>query len=114
MTLDTVRDILECEVLTGDHLLEVEVDMAVATDAMSAVLSSPHPHALLLTGLSNIQSVRTALIAYISAVIFVRGTRPNEATIQLAKERNLALLATERGMFDCCAILHSNGIKGAI
>ena len=94
--------------------MEVEVDTAVATDAMSAVLSSPHPHALLLTGLSNVQSVRTALIAYVSAVIFVRGTRPNEATIQLAKERSLALLATERGMFDCCAILHSNGIKGAI
>jgi predicted transcriptional regulator len=114
MRLDTIQELLQCEVLTDDGGLDAEVDTAVATDAMSAVLSSPHPHALLITGLSNIQSVRTALIAYISAIVFVRGSRPNEATIQLARDRQLVLLATNLSMFDACGILHSHGIKGAV
>jgi len=114
MKLSVVRDLLQCEVLTGETLLETDIDTAVASDAMSAVLSSPHPHALLLTGLTNVQSVRTAMIAYISAVVYVRGARPNETTIQLARQKKLALLSTPLSMFDCCGILYGRGIKGAI
>jgi predicted transcriptional regulator len=114
MRLAAIRDLLECEVLTDAGGLDDEVDTAVATDAMSAVLSSPHPKALLITGLSNIQSVRTALIAYISAIVFVRGARPNEATVQLARDRRLVLLATNLNMFDTCGVLANHGIKGAV
>jgi len=113
MRLGAIRDLLHCEVLAGDRLLDADVDTVVATDAMSAVLASPHPHALLITGLTNIQSVRTALIAYISAVLYVRGGRPNEAAIKLATEKKIVLLATELGMFDSCGILYTRGIKGA-
>jgi predicted transcriptional regulator len=112
MRLDTIRDLLECEVLAGEEWLGAEIDTVVATDAMSAVLAAPHPQALLLTGLSNIQSVRTALIAYITAILFVRGARPNEAAIQLARDKKLVLLTTRHGMFECCGVLHEHGIKG--
>jgi len=111
--LSAIRDLLDCEVLTGAQLLDTEVDTVVASDAMSAVLASPHPQALLITGLTNIQSVRTALIAYVSAIVYVRGSRPNEATIELASTRKLVLLSTTLGMFDSCGILNSRGIKGA-
>jgi predicted transcriptional regulator len=114
MRLAAIRDLLCCEVLTGEHLLEADVDTAVASDAMSAVLASPHPQALLITGLTNIQSVRTATVAYISAIAYVRGTRPNQATIQLASEKKIVLLATALGMFDSCGILYRHGVKGAI
>jgi hypothetical protein len=113
MRLEAIRGLLQCEVLTGTDLLDAEVDTAVASDAMSAVLAAPHPHALMLTGLTNVQSVRTALIAYISAIVYVRGARPDEVTVQLAREKRIALLATALGLFDCCGILHSHGIKGA-
>jgi predicted transcriptional regulator len=113
MTLGAIQDLLHCEVLAGDHLLDADVDTVVASDAMSAVLASPHPHALLMTGLANIQSVRTALIAYISAILYVRGSRPNEATIKLATDKKIVLLTTGLGMFDSCGILYTRGIKGA-
>ena len=113
MRLGAIQDLLRCEVLAGDHLLDADVDTVVASDAMSAVLASPHPHALLVTGLTNIQSVRTALIAYISAILYVRGGRPNDATIKLAADKKVILLTTELGMFDTCGILYTRGIKGA-
>jgi hypothetical protein len=113
MRLDAIRELLECEVLVGEDLGGLEVDTAVASDAMSAVLASPHPRALMVTGLTNIQSVRTALIAYIPAIVYVRGGRPDEMTIRLAREKNIVLLSTPRGMFDSCGLLHGHGIKGA-
>jgi hypothetical protein len=113
MRLDAIRDLLQCEVLGGAPLGNLEVDTAVASDAMSAVLASPHPRALMVTGLTNIQSVRTALIAYIPAIVYVRGSRPEEVTIRLARQKNIALLSTSMGMFDSCGVLHSHGIKGA-
>jgi predicted transcriptional regulator len=113
MRLDAIQDLLHCEVLAGDHLLDADVDTVVAADSMSAVLASPHPRALLITGLTNIQSVRTALISYISAILYVRGSRPNEATIKLATDKKVVLLTTDLGMFDSCGILYTRGIKGA-
>jgi hypothetical protein len=78
---------------------------------MSVVLASPHPRALMITGLTNIQSVRTAQVAYLPAIIYVRGSRPSEATVKLARDSKTVLLSTKLGMFECCGILYSHGIR---
>jgi predicted transcriptional regulator len=113
MNLSGIRDLLQCEVLTGADGLGAEVDTAVASDAMSVVLAAPHPRALLITGLTNVQSVRTAQIAYIAAIVYVRGGRPNDATVRLAQEMQIILLSTPLGMFETCGMLHRQGIQGA-
>jgi len=110
--LSEIRDILQCTVLTGGDNLSIEVETAAASDGMSEVLSYPHPGALLITGLTNIQSVRTADVADISAILYVRGKRPNERTIQLAREKKIVLIATALGMFETCGILRHHGLKG--
>ncbi len=113
MKLSGVRDLLGCEVLTGDDGLEAEVDTAVASDAMSVVLAAPHPRALMVTGLTNVQSVRTAQVAFLTAIVYVRGGHPNVATVQLAREMQIVLLSTPLGMFETCGMLHRQGIQGA-
>ena len=114
MRLEMIRELLRCEVLTGADALDTEVDTAVASDAMSVVLANPHPRALMITGLTMIQSVRTAQISYMPAIIYVRGSRPTEATVKLARDKKMVLLSTELGMFDSCGILFSHGIRGGI
>jgi predicted transcriptional regulator len=114
MKLEVLRNLLQCEVLTGADALDTEIDTAVASDAMSVVLASPHPRALLITGLTNIQSVRTAQVSFLPAIMYVRGSRPTEATVKLAREKKMVLLSTHLGMFDCCGILYSHGIKGGV
>jgi hypothetical protein len=113
MNLAGIRDLLRCEVLTGGDGLGADVDTAVASDAMSVILAAPHPHALMVTGLTNVQSVRTAQIGFITAILYVRGGRPNAATLQLAQEMNIVLLSTPLGMFEACGVLHRQGIQGA-
>lgn len=112
MRLETLRDLLGCEVLTGADALDTEIEMAVASDAMSVVLASSHPRALMITGLTSIHSVRTAQVAYLPAIMYVRSSRPTESTVKLARDNKTVLLSTELGMFDSCGILYSHGIKG--
>jgi len=113
MRLAAIRDLLQCVVLAGEDKLDIEVDTAVASDGMSAVLAAPHPGALMITGLANIQSVRTADVAFIAAILYVRGSRPNETAIEFARKKKIVLLSTALGMFDTCGTLRNQGLKGA-
>ena len=46
------------------------------------------------------------------AICFVRGKKPPEDTITMAREHNLPLLATRVPMFESCGRLYHNGLKG--
>ena len=72
MKLAEIRDILQCQVLTGEDGLSIEVETVVASDGMSEILAFASPGALMITGLTNVQSVRTADIANVCAIVYMR------------------------------------------
>ena len=111
MTLRKITEILDAQVLTGSDLLDkISVERAGAADLMSDVLAYSHAGALLLTGLANAQSLHTADMAELKAIVYVRGKQPNEETIRLAASRLIPLLKTELGMFESCGQLHRAGL----
>jgi len=112
MTLEEIKEILKAEVITGSNNLEMEVKMGCGCDLMSDVLAFIKSDSLLLTGLTSIQVIRTAEIADIAAICFVRGKKPDEETIRLAKSKGLALLITQLPMFESCGQLYKNGLIG--
>ena len=112
MKLAEIRDILECEVLTEDDDLGVEVYEVVASDGMSEILAFAKSGELMVTGLTNIQSIRTADIAGVSAVIYCRGKRPDKKVVEFAKQTRIPILVTKMVMFDICGILYNKGLKG--
>ena len=114
MKLAEIKDVLECEVLTGEDNLSMEVETVVASDGMSEILAFARPGALMITGLTNVQSVRTADIANVRAMVYIRGKRPDDRTIKLAGECGIPVLATTLGMFDVCGILRERGLKGGM
>ncbi|MBU0717243.1 MAG: transcriptional regulator [Planctomycetes bacterium] len=109
-----IKDTLKCEVLAGQDNLAMEVETVVASDGMSEILAFARPGALMLTGLTNVQSIRTADIANVQAVIYIRGKRPEAKVITLAREKNIPVLVTALGMFDVCGILREAGLKGGM
>jgi len=111
MTLAEVKSILDAEVIVGANLSQIEVDMGCGADLMSDVLAFSKTGALLLTGLTNSQVVRTAEMADMVAICFVRGKIPQEETVRLAEGRDLPLLATEVTMFEACGRLYRSGLK---
>ena len=112
MKLADIENILGAKVLVGMDSLQNDVKKACGCDLMSDVLSFVESGALLLTGLTNPQVVRTAEMADIAAICFVRGKNPPQETIKLAESRNIPLLTTPLPMFESCGRLWQKGLPG--
>jgi predicted transcriptional regulator len=112
MTLEEVKKILKAEVIIGSNDLKMEIKMGCGCDLMSDVLAFIKSDSLLLTGLTNKQVIRTAEMADIKAICFVRGKKPDEETIRLAKSKGLPLLMTQLPMFESCGQLYRSGLTG--
>lgn len=110
MTLEEVLSIIDGRLLSPDSDLGIQVGMACGADLMSDVLAFTHEGTLLLTGLTNPQVVRTAEMAGITAVVFVRGKVPPTETISLAQSKGLPLLASRLTMYETCGRLFRAGL----
>jgi predicted transcriptional regulator len=111
--LAQVRSVLDAEVLCGMEWLDREAKSACGADLMSDVLAFTKEQALLLTGLTNIQVIRTAEMSDLVAILFVRGKRPGPEVIALAEIMEIPLLSTDRQMYEACGILYKDGLKGS-
>jgi len=108
-----IRDIvalLDAKVYCCHELLDTEVRAGCGCDMMSDVLAFVKDQAVLLTGLVNPQAIRTSEMMDIVCIVLVRGKEPTPAMIELAEERGLPLLGTEKRMFSACGILYSAGL----
>ncbi len=115
MTLQELTALLDAEnVSTEDDLNGITIDNAYACDLMSDVLAFCTPGSLLLTGLTNVQIVRTAQMLDIPAIVFVRGKRPLDETINLARENGIPILLSKYSMFEACGVLFTKGMRPAL
>ena len=112
MTVNDIQTILKAQVLCAGEGLDSQVHTACGSDMMSDVLAFVKDQSVLLTGLLNPQVVRTAEMMDMRCVVFVRGKQPDDAIIELAKERDIILMATPYRMFTACGLLYENGLKG--
>lgn len=111
MKLREIISILEGRLISGKADLDMEIVCAGAADLMSDVLAFAEPGSVLLTGLCNPQVVRTAEMADIAAIVFVRGKYPPPETIALAEAEGIPLVAAPYAMFEMCGRLHRAGMK---
>ena len=110
MNVQEMIKIVNGTLLTPHVLLTREVKGGCGADLMSDVLASIKPEAVLLTGLCNIQVVRTAQMADVCAIVFVRGKMPAFDTIELAAEENIPLITSPFGTFELCGRLYRAGL----
>ena len=114
MKISKIRELLDAQVLCGEEMLEEDFHSAFGSDMMSDVLAFVNDQALLLTGLCNLQVIRTANMMDMKCVVFVRAKNPTADIIELAKESGIAVLATDKTMYLSCGILYSNGLRGEV
>ncbi len=112
MTLYEIIELLEAEACTGVEGLGINIESACGSDLMSDVMAFSKENALMLTGLVNMQVIRTAEMMDMKAVAFVRGKKPTEDMIRLAKEKDIILISTKLPMFASCGILYEKGMRG--
>lgn len=112
MKLSEIRDVLKAEVLAGEDQLDKTIVGAGGADLMDDVLSAVAEHGVLLTGLMSDEVIRTSKIAGVGAVVFVRGKRPEENIIKLAKSHNIPVLITRYSLFIASGRLYMGGLRG--
>lgn len=111
MTVLDIVNALNANVLCGESRLTEMVESAFASDLMSDVLTLDTDNMLLITGLANLQVIRTVEMSDVPFVIFVRGKKVSEEMLHLAKENELVLMECEQSMFKTCGLLFGLGIN---
>lgn len=114
MKLCEIRDILDAEVLVGVEFLDREVYSAFGSDLMSDVLAFINEKSILLTGLTNPQVIRTAEMADLFAIVFVRGKMPSKDLLELALEKDITIMTTEYTLYTTSGKLYQEGLKGVM
>jgi predicted transcriptional regulator len=94
----------------GEDIRGIPIQFGCASDLMSDVLAFSRSGAVLLTGLVNEQTIHTAFIAEISAIVFVRGKHPAASVIALANEKRIPVLGTPYSMYEACGKLYGKGL----
>ena len=110
MKLVKIKELLDAEVLCCEDILDMDIKAVCGSDLLSDVLAYTDVHALLLTGLINLQVIRTAELVDLSAICFVRGKKPDNSIITIAGKMNLPLLCTRYHMYEACGKLFVAGL----
>jgi len=110
ITIQEIARITQARILCGEGL-NPPVSRAFASDLMSDVLTLETDHTMLITGLANVQAVRTAEMSDISCILFARNKRVSDDMIRLARENNMVVLQTSYSVFYTSGLLYHAGIK---
>ena len=110
MKIQQIQELTDAVVACGNDKLDHDVQCAFASDLMSDVLTLDCNEVILITGLCNLQTIRTAEMADVDCILFVRGKRITPEMLQLASENNMILLETDHSMYHTVGELYCSGL----
>ncbi len=111
MTIEQITQILNAKIICGEQRMHHEVSLGFASDLMSDVLTLKDDNVLLITGLANMQTLRTAEMSDIQCVIFARNKKISVEMQELAQENDIIVLECEYSVFKTCGLLFTEGIS---
>ena len=111
MEVEEICKIVDATLHTSTYSRSCRIEQAFSSDLMSDVLTLLADNLLLITGLNNIQTVRTAEMADICHILFVRGKQPSEKMIELAEEQQIILMSTSYSMYKTSGLLWTAGLS---
>ena len=111
MTLRNIAELLNARIVCGESRLEEDFKYAFSSDLMSDVLTLEEHNPIILSGLCNIQTIRTCEMGNLSVIIFVRKKKPSPDMIELAEDNDMVLMECDYSMFKASGILYQNGME---
>jgi predicted transcriptional regulator len=111
MEINEIVKLLDAEVICGHDRLSDKIASAFASDLMSDVLTLDTDRMMLITGLCNMQTIRTAEMADIHCILFVRGKKVPLDMREMANENRMVVLECKYSLFRTVGILYSHGMN---
>lgn len=90
---------------------EMEIHKAFASDLMSDVLTIEENNILLITGLANTQTIRTADMAEIKNVVIGRNKTITPDMIELAENLEINIITSPYSLYHISGILFKEGVE---
>jgi len=106
-----ISQIVEAKILTAESSL-VDIKTIYVSDLMSDVLTYGREAQMLVTSLSNQQTVRTVEMIEIPVICYTNGKILNDETIELARQKGIAVLTTGLSTFQVIGRLFDAGLEG--
>ena len=111
MRLENIAELLEGKIVTSSVHPSQNVERGFTSDLMSDVLTlGACEDVILITGLANIQTIRTAEMAGLNHVALVRGKKASDEMMALAEENDINIIETAFSAFRASAVLYHAGI----
>lgn len=111
MKIKEIAAILNATISVGAERLDEEVEMGYSSDLMSDVLTLDTDNLVLITGLVNLQAIRTAEMADIRAIVLARNKKASPEMIGLASENSMCILESPYSLFKSSGLLFQAGLK---
>lgn len=111
MKIKDLMRLTNAKLVAGDDTDDIEIEQAFSSDLMSDVLTLDEHNIILITGLSNVQVIRTVEMADIPVVLLARDKKATPEMIELANDNGILLLESPFSIFRVSGILFTNGIK---
>jgi len=105
-----IIELTQAGIVAGDANSRLNIERAFSSDLMSDVLTLDDHHIILITGLANVQLIRTVEMADVPVVLLCRNKKATPEMIDLANENGTILLETPFSIFRVSGILYSNGL----
>lgn len=112
MKIREVMETLKATVLVGSDQMDKEIAAAGSADLMDDILAALAEGSVLLTGVATEQVIRTAKVAGVGAIVFVRGKMPSDRVLEMARSFRVPILQTHYSMFVASGRLYMNGLRG--
>jgi len=111
MKVADIIDITKGTVVCGSQKLDSELTHAFSSDLLSDVLTISKTGILLITGVANLQTIRTAEMAEVACILLVRNKKASPEMVGLASDLGLAIIESPYSMFGSSGLLFQSGLK---
>ncbi|MCK5153318.1 MAG: hypothetical protein KAQ93_03085 [Spirochaetales bacterium] len=111
MNIQEVSQVLDAGIFSTGHPTR-DIETIYVSDLMSDVLTYGREAQLLVTGLTNQQTIRTVEMVEIPAICYTNGKIPGKETIELANTKKITVLVTKLSTFQVTGKLFAAGLKG--
>ena len=112
MNLNTVVKLVDGTIVT-ENTYNGDIEYGLTSDLMSDILTLDIENGMLITGLNNVQTIRTAEMLDIQCVLVARNKKVNNDMISLANQLGIVVIESPYGVFKVSGILFANNIKPA-
>ena len=111
MTIRDIASTIDGHIVCCEDKDSAEFEYAFASDLMSDVLTVEKEKMVLITGLANMQAIRTSEMSEIGCVIFARDKKASNEIISVAMENEMVLIESPFSVYRISGELYKAGIK---